>query len=58
MSNKSKLTIRSVAPETRARLTALKQYTRLTYGSLVDDAVEALWEAYQGEGHDVEGVLW
>ena len=47
------LTVRSVAPQTKLRLEQLKAYTRLTYGSLLDDAVQALWDAYEVEGHVV-----
>lgn len=53
MNDNKKLCVRSVSPLTRSRLVALRGYTRLTYGSLVDDAVEALWEAYVDDGHDL-----
>ncbi|WP_224826490.1 hypothetical protein [Cognatishimia sp. MH4019] len=51
---KQDITIRSISEVTRARLDALRHHTRLTYGSLLDDAVEALWSEYEAEGHDVE----
>lgn len=50
---KRTITIRSVSPQTIERLTHLRTYSRLTLGSLVDDAVEALWEAYEAEGHEL-----
>lgn len=48
-----RITVRSVSPLSRARLVALRDHTRLTYGSLVDDAVEALWELYVEDGHEL-----
>ncbi len=50
------ITVRSILVETKDRLSALRQHTRLTYGSLIDDAVEALWDAYEAEGHDITMV--
>lgn len=47
------ITVRSVLVETKDRLCLLQQHTRLTYGSLIDDAVEALWDAYEAEGHEI-----
>lgn len=47
------ITVRSIANETRDRLDALKSYTRLSFGSLLDDAVYTLWEEYLAEGHDL-----
>ena len=47
------MTVRSILVETKDRLNALQQHTRLTYGSLIDDAVEALWDAYEADGHDI-----
>ena len=47
------MTVRSILIETKNKLSALQQYTRLTYGSLIDDAVEALWDAYEADDHDV-----
>ena len=47
----SKLSIRSVTPEVRAKLAALKAYTRLPYGALIEDSVQCLWEAYLEDGH-------
>jgi len=52
-STKQDITIRSISEITRTRLDALRYHTRLTYGSLLDDAVEALWDAYEAEGHEV-----
>lgn len=47
------MTVRSVLIETKDKLNVLQQHTRLTYGSLIDDAVEALWDAYEADGHDI-----
>lgn len=47
------ITVRSISVETRSRLDALKAYTRLAFGSLIDDAVEALWAEYLSEGHNL-----
>jgi len=38
------------------RLVALKNYTRLTYGALLDDCIEALWNEYADEGHDLPEI--
>ncbi len=53
MKTQTKLSVRSVSPLTQERLRQLKAYTRLPYGALLDDSVEALWEAYVDDGHDV-----
>lgn len=53
---KLKLSVRSVSEQSYHRLGALKRYSRLTYGSLVDDAIEALWEAYLDEWHPLPDV--
>jgi hypothetical protein len=45
------LSVRSVSAVTKARMADLAGYTRLTYGSLIDDAVEALWAEYEADGH-------
>jgi len=50
--SKSTLAVRSVSGLTQTRLKQLQAYTRLTYGSLLDDAIEALWQAYVDDGHD------
>ncbi len=47
------ITVRSIAATTRTHLDYLKVYTRLSYGSLIDDAVDALWREYEAEGHDL-----
>ena len=52
-SAKQDVTVRSILVETKDRLSALQQHTRLTYGSLIDDAVEALWADYLAEGHEL-----
>jgi hypothetical protein len=52
-SDKHKLSVRSVSDSTRARLVALKGYTRLTYGALLDDAVTALWDDNVDDDHDL-----
>ena len=49
-------TVRSINPVTKARLLALKSYSRLTFGSLIDDAVESLWFDYIDDGHDLPEV--
>lgn len=51
--HKVKLSVRSVSSLSRDRLSALKTYTRLPLGALLDDAVESLWEAYIDDGHDL-----
>lgn len=53
----TKLCVRSVSDISRARLVALKAYSRLTYGSLLNDSIEALWMAYEDEGHDLPEVF-
>ena len=57
MQDKKTITIRSVSSETVDRLSQLRSYSRLTLGSLLDDAVAALWDAYEAEGHDLGGQL-
>ncbi len=47
------LSVRSISRQTKSRLEGLREYTRLTYGSLIDDAVEALWQEYLADGHPV-----
>lgn len=49
----SNLSVRSVSAQARQRLAALKHYTRLPYGALLEDCVEALWNEYVAEGHDL-----
>lgn len=48
---KHTLAVRSVSATTHNRLRELREYTRLTCGSLIDDAVDALWREYLTEGH-------
>jgi len=55
---KTTLAVRSVSAETRVRLAHLKAYTRLTYASLLDDAVEALWADYAADGHELPSGPW
>jgi hypothetical protein len=55
---KTTLAVRSVSAETRSRLTELKAYTRLTYASLLDDAVEGLWADYVADGHELPSGPW
>ncbi|MDJ0685737.1 MAG: hypothetical protein QNJ84_13620 [Alphaproteobacteria bacterium] len=50
---KQDMTVRSVPIEAIDKLSALQQHTRLTYGGLIDDAIEALWDDYLSEGHEV-----
>lgn len=50
---KNTLAVRSVSDFTRDRLDHLRSYTRLTCGSLIDDAVDALWREYEAEGHEL-----
>lgn len=52
----SNYAVRSVSAMTKARLVALKSYSRLSYGALIDDAVEALWSDYIEEGHSLPEV--
>ncbi|MEL7213689.1 MAG: hypothetical protein AAGK92_13585 [Pseudomonadota bacterium] len=52
--NKKDITVRSISEVTKMRLDVLRDHTRLTYGSLLDDAVEALWDAYEADGHDLD----
>lgn len=47
----TKLSVRSVPATARAQLAALKSYTRLPYGALIEDSVQCLWEAYLEDGH-------
>lgn len=47
------LSVRSISRQTKSKLEGLRKYTRLTYGSLIDDAVEALWQEYLADGHPV-----
>ncbi len=48
--------VRSVQPITKARLAALKSYSRLPFGALIDDAVETLWDAYVDDGHHLPQI--
>lgn len=50
---KQDMTVRSISALTRSRLDALRSHTRLTYGSLIDDAVDALWDAYRSDGREI-----
>jgi hypothetical protein len=50
---KQDMTVRSISTLTRRRLEALRVYSRLTYGSIIDDAVDALWDAYESDGQQV-----
>lgn len=54
--DKQDMTIRSISQETRSRLVTLRGYTRLSFGSIIDDAVDALWEDYSADGHDLQEV--
>lgn len=47
-----RLTIRSVAAETKSMLTTLKRETRLPMALLIEDAITLLWNSYQGEGSE------
>ena len=51
--NTQDITVRSISVETRNRLDALQAYSCLTFGSLVNDAVELLWADYLSDGHDI-----
>lgn len=46
---KRRLAVRSVEPDTLEKLMWLRAHTRLTMGSLVDDAVADLFELYHAE---------
>lgn len=50
---KQDITVRSILVETKGRLSALQAHTRLTHGSLIDDAVDALWADYLADGHEL-----
>lgn len=50
---KHTLAVRSVSAISHNRLRELRAYTRLTCGSLIDDAVDALWREYLAEGHEL-----
>jgi len=50
---KSTLSVRSVSGLTKARLAYLREYTRLTHASLLDDAIEAIWAEYEAEEHEL-----
>lgn len=56
MDVKKTLTVRAISDATRSKLDILREYTRLTYGSIIDDAVEALWMDYLNDGHDLEVI--
>lgn len=47
--NTTDLSVRSIQIATKARLQALKEYTRLPFGALIDDAVEQLWGFYEDD---------
>ena len=47
------IAVQSISDETRSRLDTLRAYARLSFGSLIDDAVEALWTDYLSEGHEL-----
>ena len=53
ITDKVDMTVRSISNETRSRLVALRSYTRLNFGSIINDAVETLWEDYAAEGHEL-----
>ena len=57
LDHKTKLSVRSVSITSKDRLNTLKTYTRLPLGALVDDAAEALWNAYIDDGHDLPTAL-
>lgn len=54
--DQNKLSVRSVGKQTRTKLIALKGYTRLTYGALLDDAIATLWNDYLDDGHDLPQI--
>ena len=49
----TRLAVRSIQITTMEKLGILRRATRLTSGSLIDDAIEDLWEAYIADGHDL-----
>ena len=50
----TRLAVRSVHIATKEKLAILRRATRLTSGSLIDDAIDDLWEAYIADGHDLD----
>lgn len=52
--DKTDMTVRSISMETRNRLDTLRDYTRLNFGSIIDDAVETLWDSFEADGHELE----
>ncbi|AZV77130.1 hypothetical protein EBB79_03970 [Parasedimentitalea marina] len=54
---KQRLSIRSVTDETVQKLRVLRHVTRLSNGSLIDDAIEDLWAAYEADGHSLDAYL-
>jgi hypothetical protein len=57
ITEKVDMTVRSISNETRSRLVSLRRYTRLNFGSIIDDAVDTLWEDYAADGHDLQPEL-
>lgn len=55
---KHTLAVRSVSAISHDRLAQLRVYTRLTCGSLIDDAIDALWQEYLAEGHNILENSW
>ena len=54
--NNSRLSVRSVSDVALRRLSALKAYTRLPYGAVLEDCIDALWNEYCDEGHHLPEV--
>ena len=53
---RKRLTARSVSEVSHRRLAALRSHTRLTLGSLLDDAIHSLWVDYLNDGYDLPGI--
>lgn len=54
--SKRRLTARSVSDLSHRRLAALRSQTRLTLGSLLDDAIHSLWVDYLNDGYDLPRI--
>jgi len=53
---KRRLNARSVSDLSHRRLAALRSQTRLTLGSLLDDAIHSLWIDYLNDGYDLPDI--
>ena len=53
LDHKTKLIVRSVSITSKDRLDALKTYTSLPLGAILDDDKKAIWVAYKDDGYDL-----